>query len=341
MIIRIIKTISIILLTASAIIALIYNLKDNGQISIYGKITLLIVIISSLATIVLEILQQKKEKEKERLQEAKEEAEQKILSQIQENITNANYSLIPFRLFYTLKHTTDDSIIEKHFKDISGYRSKKKNDILKFIGSGKLGTGYNLEEETPNESICTLQDSNKLKIISAEAEKEKKTVIKKLSRCKIEVYKQDELTTPDIILESNNRQTITELRLYDNWIYQDGIINIWNIKYKNERVYGLSDFKNSRLKINVHFLKPSLIDWKSPPRFINLHLYFGSEPLNLLYFSKIDLENNQKSQKGNPMNGILHFGNELAEELFSSLELEFDIQITDEIFNNQIRQYSS
>ncbi|MEM7599809.1 MAG: HNH endonuclease signature motif containing protein [Verrucomicrobiota bacterium] len=84
---------------------------------------------------------------------------QRMLTNLDSFVRTSNYPLVPFAMFYTLRHTTTPDAIERAFKDAKGYKSLK-NDLLQLTGTVRLGghAAYNSIEFEPKESHCTLSD---------------------------------------------------------------------------------------------------------------------------------------------------------------------------------------
>lgn len=98
--------------------------------------------------------------------------------------------------------------------------------------------------------------------------------------------------------------------------------------------------RNSKFRVFADFWDHDKINDEYPPRFINVHFYFGDNPTNILYLLEDDLKN-QKSYKRNPAEGFLHLEGELANEFFKTLALEFTLTVTDNMYFNQIEQFAS
>lgn len=344
MLIRLLKILTVILITASTIILFAFDPKTNGKLNQWGIAVLVSTILAGLSTVITEILEHTKAKRQELIEQAKEEERKKLLSNIQDDIARANHPLVPFRLFYTVRHTTRADVIERYFKDQKGYKSMKKSEFLDLVGTVKLGSvPYNFEEERPKQSHCTLEGTVIDSIVVKSDSEE--TVVKLPTFFSIEIFTKPDSKTPMVTFEYEpvgaiRKGTVKEIRLYDNWLYQDTRIANWNIKTTKDTVFGLKDLRNARIRITADFFSQDKINDEHPPRFTNLHFYFGNDPTNLLYFDKSDLDANQTSFRRNPMEGLLHLENELAQELFTTLSLRFEITVTDNMYQNQIVQFA-
>lgn len=310
----------------------------------YGIYNILFTITAFTVVIILEITEHIKDIKEKRTEERQEAERHRFLIEILGGISSANYPITPFRLFFTLKHTVTDEFLDEHFKGIKGYKSVKPNKYLKMVSTMSFGDiPFNSEDESPEKSHYTLQGEIIEKI--KKESKQKNPVVKLPSDIKIEIYTPNSDVTPEIVFESNYMATeqpdsIREIRLYDNSLYQDTKVTDWKIKTTMERAYGLKDFKNCRMKIIADFFIHDRQFDESYPRFINLQLFFGALPVNLIYFKAEDLINNQKTYRRNPLEGIAKLDGELANELFQTLALEFNIKITDEFFANHTIQFN-
>lgn len=344
---RIIKIVSILIITLLAIVGYLFDFKNkSGVVTLWGMIAIIATGILMLIAIILEIIDYREKVNQEKLEKLKEEAQKKLLAEIQDNITSTNYSLVPFRLFYTLRHTTSETEIEKYFNNLQGYKSIKKNEFLKLTGTFRLGEiYYNPEEEEPKESHCTLKSIELIEEAKMIALNSGETILKIPSDFIIEIYTNGLNDEPEITLEANygaasKAGAIKELRLYDNWIYQDGVIVNWQIRTKKQKVYGVRDLRNATIKIIADIWNNDKIIDEYSPMFTNIHFYFGENPTTFMFFTKENLQKNLKTYRRNPLEEFLKLEGELANEMFKTLAIDLNIYIDDEIFNNQIRQYT-
>ena len=84
---------------------------------------------------------------------------QKMLANINSIVSGSNSPLLPFAMFYTLRHTTTDNAIEDAFKNSNGYKALK-NSLLQHVSTTRLGDYglYNSIALEPQESLCNLSD---------------------------------------------------------------------------------------------------------------------------------------------------------------------------------------
>lgn len=341
MTIRIINILSIIILTISAVVGFLFDFKDkDGHLTSWGIIALVIIAISGLTAIVSQILEYIKDKEEEKLDEVREQERKKILSEIQSNIVSSNSPLIPFRLLYTLKYFAKTSDIEDAVSNSVTIKSIVMSKLLKLVGTTRLSAEpFNYEEESPEKLHCTINDKDSLDNLI-----EKQKLLKLPNSVEIEIYTSDTKGSPDIIFKTNYETKfgvgkIKEVRIYDNIVYQDTISQQWELTTSQLKVFGVRDLLRSRMKVKASFFISDRTNDKDYPRFTNLLLYFGDNPTNLLSFKLDELLSKQTSGRESENGSFFKFENDLAKQLFQRQILEIEINITDEIFNNQIKQF--
>lgn len=343
MTIRIVNILSVIILTISAIVGLLFDFKDkDGLLTTWGIVALVIAAVSGLTAITTEILEYRKEKQEEKIEAAREQERKKILSEIQSNIISSNYPLIPFRLLYTLKYLATTPEIEKAMSISNVNKPLFKTEYVKLVGTAMLSDEpFNFEAESPNELHCIIKDADSLDNLI-----EKQELVKIPCSIKLEIFTEQSQSTSDIVLETNSaesptKRTVKELRIYDNTVYQDTIAPKWTLATSQEKVFGVRDLLRSRLKVRASFFISDRTNDQEFPRFTNFILYFGDNPTNLLSFTLDELLSKQVTHREEEGDGLFKFENELAKTFFQELILEFDINITDEIYNNQIIQFAS
>lgn len=341
MTIRIINILSVIILTISAVVGLLFDFKDkDGHLTSWGIVALVITAISGITTIITEILEYKSEKEEEKLDEVREEERKKILTEIQSNIISSNSPLIPFGLFYTLKYPATTSDIEYAVSNSVATKSIVNSEFLKLVGTARISSEpFNYEEESPENLHCTIKDRKSLDDLL-----EKQKLLKLPSRIEIEIYTVDSEEQPNIVLSTDYETAqgvgkVKEARIYDNIVYQDTISQHWKLTTSQKKVFGIRDLLRSKIKVKASFFIADRTNDKEYPRFTNFLLYFGDNPTNLLSFQLDELITGQSSERENESESIFKFGDELAKQFFQQHVLEFQIVITDEIYNNQIRQF--
>jgi hypothetical protein len=101
---RIIKIVAVSIVTALAVIGLVFDFKTpGGSLNGWGQIALALIILSAITAIFLEAWQYRKERESERLSRAEEEAQRQALSDIKAGIRSIDQPLLPVEFFVTLR----------------------------------------------------------------------------------------------------------------------------------------------------------------------------------------------------------------------------------------------
>ncbi len=342
MTVRIINILSVIILTISAVVGLLFDFKDkDGNLTQWGIVALIITAVSGLTAIITEILEYKKEKDDDNIETAREQERKKILSEIQSNIISSNYPLIPFRLLYTLKYQSQTAAIDDAISNSVAVKSIVKTEYLKLVGTTKLSDEpFNYEEESPNKLHCTIKDLDSLDNL---IENQKLLIVP--DSIKVEIFteqsQQADITFKTDAATAPKKRTVKELRIYDNIVYQDTIAPQWKLTTSQVKVFGVRDLLRSKVKVRASFYISDRTTDSEYPRFTNFLLYFGDNPTNLLSFKLDELMAKQSSLREDEGESFFKFENDLAKQFFQKLILEFEIHITDEIFNNQIRQFAS
>jgi len=325
------KIISIIILTASAVISLLFNFKNiDGTITEWGIVTIIIVLISGIIAILLEILENKEKNRQKKISEFAEKRRIESLEIIQLGINNSRNPLVPFRALFTLKKTYDINFVKKIANHSSSIKHQIKTEYLKLVGTVKMGeVPFNIEEEAPIDLNYSINDIEYLNHLI-----ETKIII--IPSIQIEIIPENinESITFEYPSSAFNslENSIKELRIYDNKIYQDFIAPKWKMNAPIGEIFGVKHLLRAKIKVKAVFYNNS----ETLPEFTNILLYFSDNPNYILSFTKEQLIESQSSYIQKEEGGI-KFGNDLAKKMFQKHIRIFEITITDEIFNNQIR----
>jgi len=337
--IKVIKIASIFFLTISAVIGQFFDFKtSDGESTSWGIIAIVIALVLGAFAIVVEFLEYKEKKKSKIETELNEQNRIKSLEKIQLGISNSKNPLVPFRASFTTKTI----INENYAKEIAEFPTTNvtqiKTEYLRFVGSIKLSDSpYNFEEERPEKINC---DSKDMHLINQLLEKK---VIKRPS-IEIEIIPQnsDDKIKFDYPQSeySDLKNKIREIRIYDDIIYQDFRVGKWRMKSTLGSNLGVQNLLRAKIIVKAEYKKSSLPENMILPDFTNIILYFGENPVHLLSFSKEQLKNNQTSQLKDDKESGIKYENDLAKEMFQSYTQTFEIEITDELYNNQIRVFS-
>ena len=336
--VKLVKIISIIFLTISAVIGQLFDFKNTeGNINIWGLIALGIAIILGVFSIIVEYLEYRENKKQNLLTKQAEENRLKALEKIQLDINNSNNPIVPFKASFTIKRTLPKTIIQQIIECPTTEVQIVKNEYLRLVGRASLGDSpYNFEEERPNEVSC---NTNDVEVINALVKNND------INRPSIEIDIIPKDSNDSIHFEyppsEHNEQInkVRELRIYDENVYQDFRVPKWQMKSAIGKTFGIQNILRSKIIVKASYNKSNLPESMLLPDFTNIILYFGENPVHLLSFTKEQLTENQKSVMESEEDSSIKLGNDLAKEMFQVYNKIFEIDITDEMFNNQIRVY--
>lgn len=266
----------------------------------------------------------------------------RLLENIESHVQSSNYPLLSFALFYTLRHTTTRDAIERTFKNVQGYKSLK-SDLLKLLGTTRIGGHgiYNSIEFSPNESHCTL-DKQSLASLIENHSGFGESAIKSPIETTIECFFPNTGTEPDkpsLILEKafddSKPRNVRSLELFDDVIYQDVFATGWEVTNPSRRAWSINHLQGALVRLQMKFMSFDDINLQRPPRFHNLHMYFGRSTPHILFFKAEQLEQPVVMEDPHPV-AKWNFSNigMTARELL----MRYEFHIDDELFFNQLSQ---
>ena len=340
MTLRIINIISVIVLTASAVIGLLFDFRDEtGIITEWGIIVLSITILSGISAIITEILEYREKRKDDLISETKEANRNETLQRIESGIISSNSPLVPFRALITIK--SEEKNLDK-INEVSSHSKVEssiiKTDYLQLVGAVRMGENpYNMESENPKKWKLTIRDRTYLNEL--------------LSNRTLTIWPVIEVTIKPQFNESDNlikfkypvdpfnivSNTSRELRIYDNHIYQDCLADRWTIKGLENKLFGVQDLLHSKIIVRAFYSKGEMSNPDFTPEFTNIIFYFGSSPNYLLSFTSDQLKEHQIVTNESEEDSFFKLENDLAKEMFQRRIQTFEIEITDEIFNNQLK----
>ena len=268
-----------------------------------------------------------------------------LLKTIEAHVQTEKFPLLPFSLFYTLRHTTTSDAIERAFKNAEGYKSLK-SDILQLVGSGRLdGLGiYNSIDMRPNHSHCILSNEALNDIPGIEELGFGESVVKHPVNTVIEFYllaTNSNPDTPSLILRPvppSKPLKVQGLELFDDVIFQDSWVGGWEITNPSRRSWSISDLRGARIQLHLEMYSYDDINLQYPPRLHNLHMYFGTTAPHILFFTAKQLESPIVMENPTPkmrwdFSAIPEFN-----FTFRPLLMKYEFHIDEELFYNQIKQ---
>ncbi|QWR76243.1 HNH endonuclease [Candidatus Magnetomonas plexicatena] len=266
---------------------------------------------------------------------------QRLLENIESHVQSSNYPLLPFALFYTLRHTTTPATIERTFQNVQGYKSLK-SDILKLVGTVQLGGHgfYNPIELSPNESHCKLDK----KAIASLIENHSgfgESVIKGPMETTIEFFFTNAKSEPDkpsLVLEKafeDKPRNVGSLELFDDVIFQDVFATGWEVTNPSKRAWSINHLQGAKVCLQMKFMSFDDINLRRSPRFHNLHMYFGKSTPHILFLKAAQFIHLNVMEDPHPV-AKWNFSNigMTAREML----MRYEFQIDDELFFNQLSQ---
>lgn len=264
----------------------------------------------------------------------------RLLTNIESHVQSASYPLLPFALFYTLRHTTTPDAIERTFSGVRGYKALK-SDLLQLVGTARIGGHgiYNAIEFTPKTSHCTLSK----KALEAEIDGHSgfgESIIKGPTDTTIEFYfpRSGSSDTPSLVLKKafeDKPRTVKKVELFDDVIFQDVLARGWQVTNPSKRAWSVTDLQGARVRLQMKILSFDPINFQKPPLLHNLHLYFASATPHILFFHANQLATPTVGEEENP---LIHWDFSAVGMDTRPLVMTYDFQIDDELFFNQLTQ---
>jgi HNH endonuclease len=263
----------------------------------------------------------------------------RLLENIESHVQSSNYPLLPFALFYTLRHTTAPDAIERTFKKVQGYKSLK-SDLLKLVGTATIGGHgiYNAIEFSPDESHCTL-DAQSLESLIENHSGFGESAIKTPLETTVEFsfpHAGSEPDTPSLVLKKafeDKPRNVKSLELFDDVIFQDVFATGWEVTNPSKRGWSTNDLQGARVRLQMKLLSFDAINFQRPPYLHNLHMYFARTTPHILYFTAKQLDHPIVSEEPNP---TIHWDfSEIGMDT-RPLLMRYDFHIDDELFFNQL-----
>jgi len=268
---------------------------------------------------------------------------QRVLASLDSFVRSSNYPLVPFAMFYTLRHTTTEEAIKDAFKNSKGFKSLNTS-LLKLTGSARLGGSvtYNPIMFEPKQSHCTLTDEDRKGFIKNQGYIGE-SAIKNPIHTKLEFFFRSSIDGPEepsltLTKAFNGRgkpDDVVKLELYDNTVFQDTFVTAWVVENPTKTAWNISHLQNARIRLVLEFWSYNKINFEEPPRFHNLHFYFGKENPHVICFS-IEQLDRLTITKDSHIPIHLDFSGVGLDA--SPLSMIYEFAINDEMFCNQIKQ---
>lgn len=267
---------------------------------------------------------------------------ERALKNIEAHVQTSNYPLLPFALFYTLRHTTSEDAIESVFKETEGYKSLK-SDVLQLVGTARLGGSglYNYIELSPKHSHSKLSDEALGELIDRYSGWGD-GVIKSPVSTTIEFFfpaTNSEPDKPSLALKKafgdGKPREVKSLELFDDLIFQDVFATGWEVTTPSKRAWNVNDLQGARVRLQWEMLSFDNINFQRPPVFHNLHMYFGRTCPHILFFSAEQLAQPIITEE---LSLKIRFDFSAVGMEVRPLRMTYEFRIDDELFFNQIKQ---
>jgi hypothetical protein len=322
---------SLVVVSLIAVCSLLFDLRTDGEMTPWGMRALGLTLVTVVLGAAAEMLTKREEIQKERELALKESERDLTLRSVESHARAANAPMMPFSLFFTLRHYCPPETVQKVFKDKDGYRSL--SPALKLVSVAELGSHgiYNTIEEEPSESHCTLKGDELSEVIES-APGLREYVTKSISSCQISLFLPDSEKEPSLSLRTkfpeDKPRYVQRLQLFDDVIYEDAYFDGWEVTNYSGKSWSVYDLVGARLEIAFRIL--SFDDnLQKPPRLHNLHLYFGRPTPYVLFFKADQLLSPFVGEATNPV---------IVSNFYKPLALSYDLKVTQELFLSQVKQ---
>jgi hypothetical protein len=272
---------------------------------------------------------------------ARLDAIETLLKNVEAHTRTSTFPLLPFSLFYTLRHTTTEDTISQYFNGISGYKSLKR-EFLQLTGSAKIGgaTTYNYIEYQPAHSHCVLK-GDALRQVANSFTGWGESIIKSPLAITVDFFigKNSSAELPSLTLDKTigdgRPHDVKSIELFDEIMFQDAFCVGWKVNNPTKQAWSIGDLEGTRLRIRFKFMSWDDVNIQNPPRFHNLHLYFGRQTPHILFFSCEQLECPVVMEAPEPL-AKWDFSNigMTAREML----IEYDLILDEALISNQLIQ---
>lgn len=120
---------------------------------------------------------------------------------------------------------------------------------------------------------------------------------------------------------------VTNVHRCGDLLFQDNDIPDWQVLIGAGRTWKIADLEDATLHIATSYLSFSDINFRRPPKFHNLHLYFGDEEPHVLFFTEEQLASPAIVVDSTP---LLHGA------FFKTLILKYTLTLTRDLLSTQL-----
>ena len=282
---RFLRILTVFIASSTATLAVQYDLKENGVISFWGKIAIVLAILSGLTSIVVEFLDHFRQKRDER--ERKREFE-RLRFQLSK-------PALPLRLRSVLKYSIREETIEYFFGE---ERASFRRFIDQFKNHGKfmhpkLADDFPWDEDHQvNEySLCSLEPEQIHNLDQAPGE-HTANLLKPPQMAVFSVSLRENIDAdiaPDFKMKTVGtskgeiEHVTTDLRLYNDNVYLETHFVKWEIKENRDSLLSIYDLRGARIHFEFNIRTHDDFDLtEKKPYLTSLQIICGNSPVNTI-----------------------------------------------------------
>lgn len=267
-----------------AIIALLYDFKNNGVLSHWGRVAIGMATASGVTTIIVELLDHRRSRKDD--DERKKEFE-RLRFQLSK-------PALPLSFRTVLKYTTRAETIEFFFgRQKASFKEiiDRFKDHGKFIHPKLADFPWDEDHQVNEYSLCCLTPEQ-IQVLDKAPHEHQSRLLKPPTLAKVSIYCRRNgrhSIAPDLRMETISLfktdviHVLTDVRLYNENIYLETHLAKWEIKEHNDTVLSIYDLKGAKVKLqfNIHtFDEKDLTENK--PYLTSLQLICGTSPINTI-----------------------------------------------------------
>ena len=333
---HIISILTLMVVSTIAILSLLFDTRETGHLTSFGYALVVLTGVSMILGMAAEFYAIKEEKRKESEDHVKYTEQTQYLGRIESEVKAGTRPLLPIAMFYTIRHTTTAEAVEQAFSEVNGFRGLKSNNVLKLVGSARLGgpLGYNAIDATASESHCILDGEN----LVAQIKKHTggNSVIRHPVSTVLEFFLPVEGRVPDepnLILKktftTGHPDEVTRLELFDNVIFQDSFVRNWTVHTGAGQTWSIENIREARVRLVLKFIG----EW-GPAALHDLQILFGPKSsMHGIRFSETLLADAVFKDDPAP---ILHCENDLARQFFAPFLLEYECKLSETVLSEHL-----
>ena len=331
---RFLRILSVLIASTIAIIVVMYDFKDNGILSNWGKIAIGLATASGLTTFIIELLDHRRNKKD--AEERKKEFE-KLRFQLSK-------PALPLSFRTVLKYTTRVETIKFFFEQQKASFQKIIDQFKhqgKFIHPKLADFPWDEDHQVNEYSLCYLEPEQ-IQLLDKAPNEHKVHLLKPPNSAEVSIYRQENgkySNTPDLKMTTISpfkdiSYAVEDLRLYNDNIYLETCLTKWDIEENNDNLLSIYDLKGAKVKFqfDIHTYDAKDLT-ENKPYLTSLQFICGKSPINTI---SLTLE-----QIGKPKvekNSLLNMDSSTAEIMGNMLTIDYEFIIPMEDFEEYVTQ---